>query len=264
MARDLSKSPFPGMDPYLEGNWGDVHQGLCTYSRDLLRKYLPAGLIARLEERTIIQDDIRKDRSIFPDVRVSDYRDRAGGVATAPPGKGAPIVLDIPDEPITEGLVKVLDTTNDSRVVTVIEFASPANKISTLGRQMYSQKQQELLYGGVSLVEVDLLRAGRSNLRAPLAMIEPDKRGVYHVSVTRGWQPSRCEVYPVKLQERLPVIEVPLRDTDNDAPLDLQILLAQIYENGSYGYVVDYSKPPTPVLSESDSLWAAQWLADNL
>ena len=238
-----------------------MHHRLCTCSSDLLRKYLPAGLIVRLEERTIIQDNIRKDRSIFPDVRVSDYRNQEGGVATAPPRKGAPIVLDVPDEPIIEGLVKVLDTTNDSRVVTVIEFASPANKISTLGRQMYWQKQQELHYGGISLVEVDLLRAGRSNVRAPLAMIEPEKRGMYHVSATRAWQTSRCEVYPIKLQDRLPVIEVPLRDTDNDAPLDLQLLLDQIYENGSYGYVVDYSKPPDPPLNETESTWAAQWLA---
>lgn len=27
-------SPFPGMDPYLEAHWGDVHTSLATYARD--------------------------------------------------------------------------------------------------------------------------------------------------------------------------------------------------------------------------------------
>ena len=48
MAIDRSRSPFPGMDPYLEQYWGDVHHALCTCSRDLLRRSLPPGLIARI------------------------------------------------------------------------------------------------------------------------------------------------------------------------------------------------------------------------
>ena len=30
-------SPFPGMDPYLEQFWGDVHHALITYARDQLQ-----------------------------------------------------------------------------------------------------------------------------------------------------------------------------------------------------------------------------------
>ncbi len=103
------------------------------------------------------------------------------------------------------------------------------------------------------MVEVDLLRAGRSNLRAPVAKLSPDQRGLWHVSVARSWDTTQCEVFPIKLADRLPWIEIPLRETDNDAPLDLQVLIDQIYENGSYGHVVDYSKPPDPPLSEADA-----------
>ena len=38
------KSPFPGMDPYLEQHWGDVHQAFVTYLRDSLQPQLPGGL----------------------------------------------------------------------------------------------------------------------------------------------------------------------------------------------------------------------------
>ena len=38
------KSPFPGMDPYLERHWGDVHQALVTYIRDQLQPSLPDDL----------------------------------------------------------------------------------------------------------------------------------------------------------------------------------------------------------------------------
>ena len=34
-------SPFPGMDPYLEQHWGDVHTSLVIYARNQLQKVLP-------------------------------------------------------------------------------------------------------------------------------------------------------------------------------------------------------------------------------
>ena len=38
------KSPFPGMDPYLEQSWRDVHAALIIYSRDQLQSQLPEDL----------------------------------------------------------------------------------------------------------------------------------------------------------------------------------------------------------------------------
>ena len=35
------KSPFPGMDPYLEEFWPDVHASLIIYARDQLEEQLP-------------------------------------------------------------------------------------------------------------------------------------------------------------------------------------------------------------------------------
>ncbi len=42
-------SPFPGMDPYLESHWGDVHASLVIYIRDALQGLLPVDLRARVD-----------------------------------------------------------------------------------------------------------------------------------------------------------------------------------------------------------------------
>jgi len=39
----------------------------------------------------------------------------------------------------------------------------------------------------------------------------------------------------------------------------LQALIDQVYENGSYGYDVDYSQP----LSPADDAWAQEWLRED-
>ncbi|MBY0523528.1 MAG: DUF4058 family protein [Gemmataceae bacterium] len=39
-------SPFPGMDPYLESHWGDVHTKLVTYSGDQLQPQLRSRAVA--------------------------------------------------------------------------------------------------------------------------------------------------------------------------------------------------------------------------
>jgi hypothetical protein len=42
-------SPFPGMDPYLEDHWRDVHTSLIIYIRDALQDVMPSALRARVE-----------------------------------------------------------------------------------------------------------------------------------------------------------------------------------------------------------------------
>ena len=39
------KSPFPGMDPYLQQHWRDVHTRLILYACDQLESGLPAELV---------------------------------------------------------------------------------------------------------------------------------------------------------------------------------------------------------------------------
>lgn len=264
---DRSRSPFPGMDPYLEQSWPDVHHRQCTYACDTLRAMLPPGLIARLGERTIIENPFDVDRITVPDVRVirrgePEQRPVAGISAAAVLAE--PFVYEVEEEPVTEGFVQVIDTRDGSRVITVIEFASPANKGGKEGRKQYHKKQSELIEGDVSLAEVDLLRSGEWNTRIARAGLAPAERPPYHVCVTRGWLSSKIEFYPISLRERLPAIKVPLRASDTDVRLDLQALIDQAYLNGSYGYDVDYSRPPLPPLDAADEAWAREVVTQRL
>lgn len=63
-------SPFPGMDPYLEKHWRDVHHNLITYSRDQIQTRLPSHLRARVEERMFVEADAGENRNIYPDMHV--------------------------------------------------------------------------------------------------------------------------------------------------------------------------------------------------
>src|ERR1700730_2512135 len=64
-------SPFPGMDPYLEAHWRDVHARLIIYASDALQGVLPGSVRARVEERVLLETPRGiGDHPLFPDVRV--------------------------------------------------------------------------------------------------------------------------------------------------------------------------------------------------
>jgi hypothetical protein len=250
-------SPFPGMDPYLESHWEDVHQSVTTYARDQLQGQLPGDLHARLQERVYLATEGGRRRDLHPDVRVTERSSRRdnGAVLTITPAN--PVVVEI-DDPITESFIEIREP-GGGRLVTVIEFLSPKNKRRGPGRKLYKQKQDEVLEAGVSLVEIDLLRGGKYTLALPEELMPEECAGPYRVCAHRGWVPSRFEVYPISLREPLPAIAIPLRKSDSDVVLDLQSLIALSYRNGRYDEI-DYRKEPKPKLDREDAAWADELL----
>jgi len=245
------------MDPYLEQHWRDVHHRLVTYASDQLRPWLPKSLRARVEERVYVESDHSAERSLYPDIRVIERRKSVraraaieGGVVIA-----EPLLVDVGDEPVTEGFIQIIDVGSGQRVVTVIEFLSPSNKGAGEGQDLYLKKQKEIKESSTSLVEIDLTRQGKRILLVPPERIPPAYRTTYQVCVRRGYRPSPVEIYDLPLKERLPVIGIPLRERDPDAPLDLQALVDQCYENGGYDDV-DYRVDPIPPLDPKDAVWA--------
>ena len=67
-------------------------------------------------------------------------------------------------------------------------------------------------------------------------------------------------MYPIKLLERLPRFRIPLRPTDADVALDMQLLIDQCYHNGRYGTTLNYRIPPEPPLTGDDAKWAEDLL----
>src|SRR5947208_2805181 len=72
-------SPFPGMDPYLEGHWRDVHARLIIYASDALQGVLPGSLRARVEESVLLETpEGLGDHPLFADVRLVEYTSNGG------------------------------------------------------------------------------------------------------------------------------------------------------------------------------------------
>ncbi len=267
----MTKSPFPGMDPYLESHWGDVHHRFVTYSCDQIQSQLPADLRARVEERVSIESPSAKSWKVIPDVRVVERRrtrrpdDGGGSVAVAEPEiaeLAQPLFLELHDEPITEGFIEIVEAGSRQNVITVIEVLSETNKRPGKDRKKYLRKRKELRRGGVNLVEIDLLRTGRRLPPVDRYELPTSHQTPYCVLIMRAIR-RPLEYYRVPLRERLPKIPIPLRKTDRDVVLDLQMLFEQSYANGRYDDS-DYTGEPNPPLkSEDDAAWADALLREQ-
>jgi hypothetical protein len=69
----FASNPLPGMNPWLEAYWGDIHTRLTTYSCDEIQAQLPPELQARVEEYLSVfepDEESRKLRRIAPDVHI--------------------------------------------------------------------------------------------------------------------------------------------------------------------------------------------------
>lgn len=255
-------SPFPGMDPYLERFWRDVHARLIIYAADQLQGNLPSDLRARVEERIVVEPGDGDYRSVYPDIRIVQRgHGPSGGTAIEPNSATLePITLQLDDKPMTETFIEIIDVGSGKQVVSVIEVISLANKLPGDSQEKYLRKRDDLRSGGVSLIEIDLLRAGQRQLGVPRDRIPLSHRTTYQVCVRRGWEPSAVQIYPVPLRQKLPVIQIPLRQTDAPVPLNLQELIELCYRNGGYDDDIDYQSQPEPPLDPDDDLWADELL----
>lgn len=255
-------SPFPGMDPYLQRHWRDVHASLIIYARDQLQPSLPRDLVARVEERVCLESEDEVDRSFYPDVRVVERPVRKGGASTDGGVEIAePVIVKFRTEPFTETYLEIRDASSGNRVVTFVEFVSPTNKTPGDSYDKYRQKQKDAAAAGVSLVEIDLILGGKRVVSVPLSRIPFKKRTRYQAIVRRGWKWNEAEVFPLPIYQSLLTIPVPLRQKDDDAPLNLQALLNQAYVNGGYDSI-NYADDCDPPLEGNEAEWADQLLRD--
>lgn len=256
------KSPFPGMDPYLERHWGDIHTSLMVYARNQLNAQLPDDLQARVEEGLAVECDDRAWRTIYPDVQVVEEPPAAPfsqSAAAADAAVAEPCVLWLEGESRTERHLEIVDTHDGGRVITAIEILSAANKVGIDGHAAYVRKQHQYLAAGINLVEIDLIREGEHVLSVPVERIPPAYRAPYLVCVRRGAIPRRAEIYGLALRMPLPNIPIPLRPADRDVVLQLQPLIDACYHDGRYQRI-DYRADPAPRFGDDDAHWVDQLL----
>ena len=249
-------SPFPGMDPYIEDPeiWSDFHSNLAMEIQSQLNQIIQPHYVARLTPRVTYEIvEIAKTQMVRPDVGIwqPSPRSNLGHVAT----------VVIPAAPVTSTvtlevplrLVNVeVRKTGTLELVTAIEILSPVNKQpSHDAYRDYQRKRRELLRSSAHLLEIDLLRGGQ---RPPLE--EPVPQSPYYVVLSRADRRPIVEVWPIQLQDKLPLIAVPLQEPDPDAPLDLSAALAAIYARAGYASLIDYHRPPPPPkLTDAELLW---------
>lgn len=259
-------NPFPGMNPYLQESWSDVHTRLIGYISDLLADGLPPDLSARAEERITVSDGEDEGRSYRADVAVIEPW-RAGfpsvGLPETAAGEGATLAVAEPLlfswDLMPERWIEVHDARGT--LVTVIEVLSLANK-TELGSLSYVQRQRHFLAAGVNLVEIDLIRGGAHVVTINRERLTYPAGTCYLVCVARGFgQPSpRLEVYLCPLREPLPTIRVPLRRGDPDVALPLQALVDRCYHTGRY-WLSDHTRPlHPPAADESERAWIEERL----
>lgn len=253
-------SPFPGMDPWLEGDlWTTIHSQLAAeIARQLSPQVLPK-YFALTTQRQVLDDmddvEIVESSDVFPDVGVIERS--PGTVRTQPSWQGeSPVQLQtVMPRRVPHFAVEIRDV-KKRRLVTAIEILSPSNKRGT-GREGYLRKRRRLLQSDTHLVEIDLLRKGR---RVP--MRKPLPHASYFVLVSRSNRRPLCDVWPIQLSDRLPTIAVPLLPRDGDASLDLQAALTTIYDVLGYRYVVDYARPPDVPLTPEEQEWTDARIRD--
>ena len=251
----MSGTPFPGMDPYLEGEmWMEFHDTLAHEIRGQLLKRLPQKYAALLKRYYAVDAPTfgvaaeEGEQGFYPDVHVVRQLKES---TVAAPKTIAPVELISPISRRVPLLRVEVREIPGRRLVTVIEILSPVNKRGK-GFRAYLNKRDHLLKSEIHLLEIDLLRAGK---RIPFIGELPPAS--YYVFLSRFTRRPRTEVWPVQLRDPLPALPVPLLPPDPGVPLNLQTAAHACFELVGYERLLDYSqRPPPPELSAEDSQWA--------
>jgi hypothetical protein len=259
-----SNNPFPGMNPFLERSWRDIHTRLITYTADALQECLPDALLARAEERVFLETfPAGNGRTFSPDVIVVErpaWKEEESGTATATRAVAKPLRFTVRPSESTQRYLEILDATDGNRLVTMIEFLSESNKVPGKGRDLYLRKRDDCQEASVNIVEIDFQRRGQATTMGHLFLSEDNNPPPYHASVWRATDPEIVECHPMPLREILPLIAIPLRAEDDDATLDLQELIDLAYRRGNY-QAVAYRHRPDPPFGKEDEAWMDSVLA---
>jgi len=248
-------NPFPGMNPYLEDaeRWKGVHLTLIVDGARSLNQQLPPNYFAEIKGRVTIEP-IHKE--YVPDV-VAEQTDDFGGARTrtqtAAMEADAPIIFIHEDE--AEAYIEIRHVSASDDVVTAIEFLSPTNKNIGRGRDEYLEKQRQWLRLPVHFLEIDLLRAGPSTVAGLMDESRMTLRWHYISSLHRAGERGNFELWPSRVQERLPRLPIPLRPHDGQVTLDLNALVNAHYDAVRYDRRLNYSREPLPPFEGEDALW---------
>jgi hypothetical protein len=259
------RPPFPGMDPWLEhaSLWLDLHNSLITAIRDAIVPKVAPNYYVGIEQRTY---ESRPGSAVYlgrPDVGITwtGVTESQSGSSEMRSSNG-PGVLELDVEvPVTdhvdEWYLEIREVAG-GKLVTVIEVLSPTNKLRQPGRKQYVRKRDKIFDSRTSLVEIDLLRAGKV---MPIS-IPSLVKGDYRILVSRGKSRPRARLSVFGLRQPIPEIPIPLLPRDAEPMLDLNSVLHELYDRARFDLRLNYAMPaPPPVLTEEDVAWSREILS---
>ncbi|RIK41676.1 MAG: hypothetical protein DCC55_11140 [Chloroflexi bacterium] len=246
------KTPFPGMDPYLEhpALWPDVRNRLIAAIADAVAPVVAPRYYVALERRTYL---LKPDDIVFigrPDIALVTQSQPV--VAPTAPMYNGVLDVDVPmaDE-VGEDYLEIHEV-RTGKLVTLVEVLSPTNKLDKNGREQYEAKRAQVLTTRTNLVEIDLLCAGE-----PMAVIGRAARSDYRILVSRGHQRPRAQLYFFSLRQPIPQFPLPLLPGEAEPLVDLNTILHALYTRARFDLRLDYAQPSVPPLSPEDADWAA-------
>jgi hypothetical protein len=195
-----------------------------------------------------------------PEMSVSGWDATASGgtaVALAEPQAVHEIALD-PDllDTYKQDYLVVREANQYRRVLAVVELLSFANKVGSYVPR-YREKRLSFLASQTHFVEIDLLRDGENPSRDLFPELAPSP---YFIFVARKHGMGRHEAgFPLRLQDPLPKIGLPLGPGRPDLPLDLAAAFASAYDLSVHPGEIRYDEEaiPGPKLSDADAAWVA-------
>ncbi|MFP4436299.1 MAG: DUF4058 family protein [Chloroflexaceae bacterium] len=233
-------APFPGMDPYLEGALWTTFQ--FSFGAELVRQLAPKlrpRYLALPVERLVLAEP--------GDMEIMSTQSQTGSLSAS-----VQLATVIP-QAVPHVSIEIRDVAR-RQLVTAIEILSPTNKRGE-GRAEYLSKRRRILLSRAHLLELDLLRAGQ---RVPMQQPLPD--APYFVLLSRAERRPMTDVWPITLDQPLPLVPVPLLPEDADMLLDLQAAFTATYDLLGYDLIIDYCRPPAVALAPVDAAWADQQL----
>lgn len=247
-------SPFPGMDPYLEGGlWTTFH---FAFGAELVRQLAPRlrpRYLALPVERLVLEEagDIAiTTASIYPDVSVVSPRPRLAERGLQQLGEAPLQLATIIPQAVPHVSIEIRDVAQ-RQLVTAIEILSPTNKRGE-GRLEYLAKRRRILLSTAHLLELDLLRHGQ---RVPMQQPLPDVP--YFVLLSRAERRPILDIWPIALDQPLPPVPIPLLPDDADLTLDLQAAFDSTYDLLGYDLILNYRDRPEVPLEGAAAEWAA-------
>ena len=252
------RSPFPGMDPYLErpDRWGGVHAGLIAVMREILsRQVAPRFFVDSEDGVYVLGLDDPARALIRPDTYIVEAA-HAGGPSSGRERIAAPVLLRMPEAlEVRTASLAIVDTL-DRQVVATLELLSPINKVQgSAGQRDFLRKRAQTFRSGTHWIEIDLLRAGTRSAGIPA-------RGDYAAALHRAGAAEELEGWFAGLRDPLPTIAIPLQPPFEDVPLPLQEAVETLYDRYRYDTGIDYiGEPLPPALNDADAGWLRGRLA---